>query len=330
MMQIQSIHRRKGLTLLELVIVLAILASVTTVASLATDRYLSKRRVEVTQQTLSAFRDAVSGHYGSVASTGDLNSIKVANDLEGFVADVGRLPIAVGTDSTQQLAELWSNPNNLQPYGRKVAPGDSEVFLSCGWRGPYLDLPVGSNVLQDGWGRPLIILSAAGDGSAQVASAGEMIFGMTSLGSDGELGVSTPDLPMAEDTTVWLGNGEDSPLLSEITASVYQEDETGMLGPPLGNGTFIVRLYRPDPATGGVTYSQSSLYTGPFGTPPVVTFSDVAIGTKVLRVYWQDEEGNSLLSQPTEIKVKRGGESHWELVLPFNPLASGSSPEEGE
>ena len=315
---------KSGLTLFELLVVLAILASLAAAATVATDRVLARRRLEITQQNLTAFRRAVSGQYGIAAESAPGGTLAATN-LEGFVADMGRLPLAVSEDATLQLGELWSNPGGMQLYGRKAAPGDAEVFVNCGWRGPYLDLPVGATALHDGWGRPFIVLTSDA-GTPEPAAGGQPIFGLLSLGSDGAIGVTTTELPMAEDLTVWLGDPLSSPLHADLSVTVWQHDGEGGRTAPEGNGSLIVRLYLPDPTTGGVTFLQSTVLTGPFASAPQVAFADVPLGPKVFRAYWQDEEGNSSLSVPLDVTVTRGGVTHWDLLLPQSVSAEGGTP----
>lgn len=307
---------KRGLTLLELVVVLAILAAIAAAASIATDRILARRRVEVTQQTISAFQRSVLGSFGGAETITSVSQPQAGSALEGFVADLGRVPVATGTDPELQLSELWSNPNGMEPYGRKSAPGDSEVFLNCGWRGPYVDMPIGATRLTDGWGRAMTVLSIDGTGAPKVALAGEPIFGLTSLGSDGLVGVTTTELPLAEDLTIWLGDQVSSPLHADVTVTVYQSDGSGGRGIPAGNGSLMVRLYLPNPATGGVTFLQSPVLNSPFASAPSFAFADVPIGPRVVRAYWQGASSTTLLSPVTPIEVRRGGQATWDLVLP--------------
>ncbi|MCG8652166.1 MAG: prepilin-type N-terminal cleavage/methylation domain-containing protein [Pirellulales bacterium] len=310
---------RQGLTLFELVIVLAILAAISVSASIATDRILARQRHQVTTQTLDSFRRSLLGRYGQTESA---SSIALANRptfVDGFLADTGRLPIAMGNNPQTQLAELWQQPAGMSAYGVKVSASDSEVSLACGWRGSYLDLPIGAAALQDGWGRDLVVLSADGGGAPQTASDGDSIRGLTSLGSDGRMGVSTAEQPLAEDLTVWLGSAAMS---SNLSVTVYESDGSGGRIAPSQAGSLMVRLYLPDAATGEVGFQQSSLLATPSATAPVFVFSDILIGPKVLRAYWVGSGSLSVQSVVTPIEVRRGGQTSWEIVLPPLPVST--------
>jgi len=304
--------------LMELVVVLAILAAVTTAAVVATERVLIRKRGEITASTLDAFRRSLLGHYGQAETITTVSSAAQSPTIDGFIADLGRLPVAVGNDPSTQLAELWSNPAGVSPYGLKTALGDAEVMLSCGWRGPYLDLPIGGNRLIDGFGRDMLVLSADGTGNPQVATDGQTILGLTSLGSDGQVGIADAELPLAADTTVWLGH---SPTMyaSDLSVRVYESDGAGGRITPSQSGSLSVRLYLPDATTGEITFQQSPLLT----TPATATFSfpAIPIGKKVLRAYWINDDATVSVNSPvTPIEVRRASQTNFELLLPPLPL----------
>jgi prepilin-type N-terminal cleavage/methylation domain-containing protein len=307
----------QGLTLFELVVVLAILSAVTMAASVATDRVLMQKRHDVTQQTLDAFRRSVLGRFGHTESISTVSLAAQTPTIDGFIADVGRLPITVGTDPATQLVELWSNPLGLMPYGLKVAAGDPEVAISCGWRGPYLDLPSGAQGLRDGWGRNLLVLTRDSFGAPVAAGNGQPIWGVSSLGSDGAVGVVNAELPLAEDAAVWFGASL-SQMQSDLVVRVFESDGAGGRTSLSQSGSVMVRLYLPDSASGGLTFQQSPLLTTP--APITFTFPAVPIGPKVLRAYWVSDNSVAVKSTPTPIDVRRAGQATFDLVLPTLPI----------
>ncbi len=311
------VYQSFGLTLFELVIVLAILAAMAAAASVATDRMLLRRRNEVTDNTLAAFRNSLLGRFGRVDQIAGISTAQSATEVDGFIADVGRLPVAVGADPELQLSELWVNPNGIETYGLKTAAGDPEVTLACGWRGPYLDLAIGSARLKDGYGRSLVVLAADATGIAKVAASGETIMGLSSLGSDGATGVTSTELPLGEDRTVWLGDSM-TMIKSDLTVSVFESDGAGGRLSPTQSGSLMVRLYLPDASNGGLTWQQSPV----IATPGAAAFSfpDALIGKKVLRAYWvSDDASISVNSAVSPIEVRRNGETNFELLLPPLP-----------
>jgi len=305
---------------MELVVVLAILAASATAAAVATERLLLHKRSEITAKTLDAFRRSLLGSYGQAETVTTISSNASAPTIDGFIADLGRLPVAVGNDPATQLAELWSNPAGVSAYGLKTAPGDPEVTLSCGWRGPYLELPIDGTRLLDGYGRDMAVLSADASGNPQVAADGQSVLGLTSFGSDGAAGVVNTELPLAEDSTVWLG-GSTNAFLSDLTVRVFESDGSGGRIAPSQSGSLLVRLYLPDGATGDVGFRQSTMLSTPASA--TFTFAEIPIGPKVLRAYWASDDGTSSVnSTVVPIKVQRGGQTHFELLLP--PLPTGA------
>ncbi|HZZ71269.1 MAG TPA: prepilin-type N-terminal cleavage/methylation domain-containing protein [Pirellulales bacterium] len=217
-----SASARRALTLLELVVVLAILAALATIAIQATTRVGDQSRFETTQQTLSSIQKAVLGDPNQ--TTTDASAA-----LRSFVADVGRPPTS--------LNELAANGNNLLPFS--VVLEDS-IAVPTGWRGPYVNLPVGATAFKDGWGNAFI--------ETTLSAAYPYLATVTSYGSDNTLDGSattadayTRDLAVSFDPTQYRG------LL--IHCSVYSLDTSGNKVPAPASTPVIISYYGPDPAT---------------------------------------------------------------------------------
>jgi prepilin-type N-terminal cleavage/methylation domain-containing protein len=168
--------RIRGMTLLELLVVVAILAVLATVAIQSTSDIGNQTRYEVTQKALASFRDVVLGPANQVAPDG-------SPLVTGFIADMGRPP-----GSTQlfhpeyggvpDLGELYSEalPAGLRPYALYPATSanaantfitagtstnssllvDADLRVPAGWRGPYLRKPGTEVTLVDGWSKALV------------------------------------------------------------------------------------------------------------------------------------------------------------------------------
>lgn len=247
-------HRR-GLTLLELVVVLAILAVLALVAVLSTETVVDQSRYDVTRRTLDNTQDAVLG-----LPNADPNSAQLA----GFVADTGRLPLAVGTDPATQLAELWSNPRGLPAFGLANST-DPDVKLLVGWRGPYLRLPpqlAGPPRLLDGWGNAFTLLRAdlapAGDNDAVVhvrSNGGPAPYNAVT-------DMTQPFVPTA--------------LTGTVTGSVTDADPNTP-----GSNDVEVKLYAPDVSQPGGVREFTTTATAATGY--TFSFPNVTIGPKALR-----------------------------------------------
>jgi prepilin-type N-terminal cleavage/methylation domain-containing protein len=159
-LQANSWHNRfrPGLTLLELMVVLVILAIVATVAVQSLQPQVDNQRFESATRLLSEIK---------TAAVGPLQKYQVDGTplISGFVADVGRFPLVespfVESAKPLILSELWDTDSELgRQFPFEFRPGPSQpidyskIRLPCGWRGPYLQIPIGLDSLVDPWGRP--------------------------------------------------------------------------------------------------------------------------------------------------------------------------------
>jgi prepilin-type N-terminal cleavage/methylation domain-containing protein len=137
---------RRGFTLTEMLVALAIMAVLTTVAVQSLGPVADQARYAATERTLTNVRDAILASGPSAVS--------------GYFVDMGQLPSTVndllaGTTS-------WTVDANGIPHG---------------WRGPYVTPPLmttassTSGSIVDGWGNPLS-LTSDGSGGLLIQSAG--------------------------------------------------------------------------------------------------------------------------------------------------------------
>lgn len=253
------------MTLVELLVVMAILAVLTSVAVTSTDVLLGQGRCDATRRTLTSIEEAVLGAAEARQADGTLATT-------GFVADTGRLPVSANaTQPRFGLAELWARPNNLAPFAICTPSDDPEVHVPCGWRGPYVRLPLGHDYLLDAWGNALAMVNASGEAPA----LGQPIREVWSLGADRLAGGTQYD---ADIGVVF----PDSRWQMAIQGNVYLLDSTGQRTNP--SGQVIVMLYGPNPDTGGLM--QTPITTSADSTSGVVSYSFITtIGPRFLRAY---------------------------------------------
>jgi prepilin-type N-terminal cleavage/methylation domain-containing protein len=289
-------------TLLELLVVLAILGIVTTLAVRTLDQVEDQQRYESTLRRLEEIEFAVLGSPEDRAADG-------ARTLGGFVADLGRLPVALvsaaGTGTALELQELWQNSGlpgfDVRPAtvanGVALNDEDAMVLVPGGWRGPYLRLPLGAAGLLDGWGNAIATplapdpttLEAEGYGRLRdladaPVTAGQPVAGVRLLGADGRLGAGA--MGYDRDLTLLLAGRLGAALQGQV--ELVQAD-----GPmtPNPSQSVVVRVFGPDPMNAArirvVSSGVIAFTTNPvtFGIPPTAGLTS---GPRVARAYLQD------------------------------------------
>jgi prepilin-type N-terminal cleavage/methylation domain-containing protein len=284
---------RAGFTLIELLVVLAILGALTLVALRSVEGLDERARFDATQRALEDAREAILGEW-----RGD-------EFQPGFLSDLDRLPA--------DLSELWQRTPG-QAANHPASPAeDDDVLLPSGWRGAYLHLPPGADVLYDGWGAPLLVDTTGGG------------FVLSSLGADGLPGGMAFDVDQ-QVTVIEPPPGPDLAssqvsgtlrLLSDPTTAAAPENDT--------TWDVLVRAYMPDPETGGLRSLEVVCATEwtPGDFPESWTFDFTGAdalrpGVRAFRAYLVDHEhpASALVSSAIAYRTLPAGASTLELVIP--------------
>jgi prepilin-type N-terminal cleavage/methylation domain-containing protein len=291
-----------GFTLLELVVVLAILAIVTALATREISYVQDQQRFEVSQRGLQEIQEAVLGSPDDRLPDGTLSGA-------GFVADMGRLPRTIASGTNFTLAELWSNPGTLFDLraavvsnGVDVTEVDAQVLVPGGWRGPYIRLPLGADTLNDGWGNAYSSpidpapsnpeetgyarLRDATDHA--IVTAGQEIRLIRHLGANGRCNAA--DTGYDRDVAIEF---PDAVVLAALKGQVevLNGDSPASVDPA---DRIIVRAFGPDPTDAAKIKVWST--TVIFLSNPIVwelpAAEGLTIGPRVIRAYFVDVNGN--------------------------------------
>lgn len=303
---------RKGFTLIEMTVVLVILATVTHLAVREMGHIKNGRMRDAARSQFKEIKDSVFNIAGGRAT--------------GFVADMGRLPRAhVSTNSFDvecvTLEELWHRPEGVGRYEVRQATDanltaeekykkeleDPEVWIACGWRGPYLSRPPEDSRLVDAWGNRIENKDDAGynrlftpGGSA--AAAGEYISKIFHYGSDGRMDSDvSPQVESQKDFSVEFL--PPASISNTLAVNVLFQDEEG--SSPV-TGDVVCKWYAPcgSSITGGVEKASvagtaSKTFTMR-GLPPGQCMVTLSVGGEIrLRKYITVPPGGGIY----EIKV---------------------------
>ena len=265
---------RKGLTLLELVVVLVILALLATVAVTMVEPRVDQKRFELTQKLVEDVEVSIYRKESNVNGT---------TFDTGFVVDMGGLPQAfLEADGSLSLRQLFQNVEilsstpaafsirnassaniaNATDSDSEAVAADQQVSMGTGWRGPYMKLAVGANSLNDPWGNLIRSFPASGTYShlrgpndTDIAAEGDSIIGIRSLGKDDDIGGAdyNSDLPNVLQLST-------SQLFGELTGSALVPT-----GTTSNASEIIVQAFYPDIETGLIRIEKGSV-SGPFTT----------------------------------------------------------------
>lgn len=281
-----------GLTLVELLVVLFILALLAQTAVLATEGALEQGQRDATVRTLEDLEAAVLGDAGRVDPIGQPL-------VSGFVADVGRLPIRSSDDAVDPLHELFLRPPAVTAFGIQAPKGDREVRIAAGWRGPYLRLGIGLDRAVDGWAQPFVALDPAG----QPLTTPSAVAGVVSFGADrnpGGTGFATDLDVRFHDLSAVIRRD-----VGDVPIRVRSRSTT--------DTSVVVRIY--GPREGLVQTLDQQVLALTADSDAVWTFPAVPIGTRVLRAYVytdgtpdpDDDLPAALRSRVRPILVEPGG-----------------------
>lgn len=303
-----------GLTLVELVVVLAILVLAAGTALTATGSLADQSRYENTQNGLDSLERALLGRFDS-ASNGGADAIS-------FVADVGRLPRVTNTDPALGvgLAEVWIHPAGVAQFEILPARADPDVVLPVGWRGPYVRLGFGTAKLVDGWGRPYVLFGLDG----VPAMAGSDVGVIRTLGADGAPGGSGFD---ADTEVALMSPTQSARHLGAVPVRVRTTSETEipvcvrLYGAREGATVFVevADTVRPRKWQ-GVTLQVSGAAKA--GKDFQHTFTGVTVGPHAVRAYMAAPQNEDTAYSSEErspiraITVVQGGIPEVELELP--------------
>ncbi len=242
----QQRYTARGMSLIELVVVMGLLAALATVALTSLEGLGDRDRVDTTRHRLDMIRKTVVGD---------------GVEYSRFLSDMGR-PLAAHyrSDSGNSLSaeflwELWE-PGLYVPGAAVPIDGLSAVNLSAittklqtisalepfqGWDGPYLDVAYGK--FYDGFGNEFYLKKSATDSWKESnnfvtsSSSHSYVFNIKSGGANGDDDdYVTPAEWTEEDTELYPNDAVSNPNCSLYVSIRIRDYETGKWIPPDSTG----------------------------------------------------------------------------------------------
>jgi len=214
-----ALRSHRGMTLIELVVVLGILAGLATLALTSLGGLDTSARRDTSERVINQIELAIAGD---------------GREAGRFVSDMGRLPVIHGDDSSrvkgEGLMELWddlgvytaalsinfngvsaSEITNFWPAGNELSG-----LLPGGWQGPYINM--GTGRLFDGFGNNLRFLKGGIWYEIDNAALNDMdaVLGVASFGSDDTLGAAEWE----EEDVFTDESTKDAAISAELTISI--------------------------------------------------------------------------------------------------------------
>ena len=297
---------RAAFTLIELTIVLAIIAIITSLAASEAWRWRGARLGETALQNLAEIKEAVIGE-------------------GGYLDDLGRLP-----DNARDLSQLWRPPDdaadfyavrpatatNLASHAASpadaAADADPAISIPCGWRGPYLRLALGKDSLLDAWGNKMEAPDDAGYTARLIrAPGGGAIIGVRHLGADGAPdAILPPQDEHDKEAELYFHNHLDAASLTNatLTLTLAAHDAAGNPDPAAAM-TVTARVYGPDNGKIAVSKATGTLVAGTL----VLEINSLTPGARTLRI----EYGAGKKTPPRQIKIRPGANAASERVFSY-------------
>ena len=294
-------NKTAAFTLVELMIVLALIAIITGLATNEAWRWRGARLGETSLKNLAEIKEAVVGE-------------------AGYLDDLGRLP-----NHPRDLSQLWTPPDsetefyavrpatfaNLSPPASPL-DADEAISIPCGWRGPYLRLPLGKEKkLLDAWGNAMETPDDAGYTARLIRTPDGSVIGVKHLGADGAPDdVLTPQEEQDKDAKLLFYPPHLPPASltnSTLTVTVNAYDPDGNPAPPAAL-QITARVYAPDGGKIAVSKATAPLLNNTL-TLEIPTLTP---GTRTLRIEYGTNK-----TPPRQILIRPGANAVTERILSF-------------
>jgi len=241
---------QKGFTLIEILVSIAMMSVLTTVALTTMGSVVDDARFSQTTREIEQIRNAMVGETQRL-ETGLRKNY-------GYLGDVGALP------TTSQGLSVLLSEGAASAGGLAMWSIHASYGIGSGWKGPYLTNTDDQDYTRDAWGNAYVYANSGGSNAT-----------ITSYGADGAAGGAgfDQDIVVSIPTDVVRGR-----LLGYVVAA--QGDVTGADQVPFSGNARIELRYAN--GSGGLAMQSQTISAGNSGR---YTFSNVPLGIGALMVF---------------------------------------------
>lgn len=269
-LQLSSNSSKQGFTLIEILVSIAMMSVLTTVALTTMGSVVDDARFSQTTREIEQIRNALVGETQRL-ETGLRKNY-------GFLGDVGALPT-----TAQGLSVLFSE-GAASSAGLSMWSVHSSYGIGSGWKGPYLTNTDDQDYTRDAWGNAYVYANTGGTNAT-----------ITSYGADGVAGGTgfNQDIVVSIPTDVIRGR-----LLGYVVTA--QGDVTGADQVPYSGNAYIELRYAN--GSGGLAVQSTSISVGNSGR---YSFSNVPLGIGALLVYIPNSVAFTQVLGPSIVELNK-------------------------
>ena len=199
----QPIGNKKGFTLIEVIVVIAVVAILAAILTPTISRNIEDSKISRTKNEVQVLAAAIASLYKDVGSWPYTNADGPSGGIDRLLGNSSSVPTGTGPSAGAQAARwgtygftksfedflYYNNPDGDTGSGNQNEPGqDYPTSGDYAWRGPYVD----KGLFDDAWGRSYVVNARYFPGNTRTSTVAHRVF-ILSAGPNGLWSTSFSD-----------------------------------------------------------------------------------------------------------------------------------------